>query len=279
MSNSMYFKTEISPLVSLFFHSCPPEEVDRLFKKHGKNGQGFISTMMERDLTPFKRVISHVFKKWSPPQLQSLFDEDDYLGHAAVCLLDNAKNKIDPNAEVGQVITYICMWMEQAVRRAIKKDITAQGNRVYGKDPALSSNWKKRNGDNASEIESEAEETKDDEDIVEFDILSKKKIKAFKRSNDDSIAGGEISMDENIEEENIPVVEKKHPYYVARVNLSQSNNNNDDSNINTSIDRLISANVASAMKKKGKKEKDKQVFRSKPWIKINKDRDIDIHMD
>lgn len=114
----------ITPLVSIFFKYTTPEAIQRDLENANGDGTKAIFNIIENNYMAIKKTVSFIWKCWTfqteenyNPRL--IIEIDDCVNIAVECLITNLAPKIRTDASPGEIVTIICYWIEQKVKRAI----------------------------------------------------------------------------------------------------------------------------------------------------------------
>lgn len=117
-------RVAITKLVRIFYQHTTPEQIESDIHAAGTDGHSAICNFIENNGDGFRAVVKAICRRWNFRSAPAAFvlSVDDCTNIAVECLLTNFSQKIRLTASAGEIVTGMCMWIEQKVRRAILKE-------------------------------------------------------------------------------------------------------------------------------------------------------------
>jgi len=118
-------RASISALVRIYFKHRTPEQVVSYICAAGPDGNAVVCSLIENNYEGFVSVVRAVYRRWTfgfKTAAAFMISIDDCTNIAAECLLKHFSPKIRLTASAGEMVTGMCMWIEQKVKRAVLKE-------------------------------------------------------------------------------------------------------------------------------------------------------------
>lgn len=153
----------IAPLVRTFFRYTTQEQIQTDMTEANYNGAQAINNIVENNYVALEKVVEMVWKTWTfggKTADNFMLSQSDCVAIAVECLLTNLAPKLKTDASAGEVVTSICLWIEQKIRRAIMTE------KAHGEGLFI---YKNRNSEDLEEdSENQKNSTNKDDDVKDY---------------------------------------------------------------------------------------------------------------